>query len=188
MYLSSDCLFNAVLCTWLVKSGPDDLSSQIFGIAAVFGLRRVLWRHRNTYSVKERLFLSSKKGINSFAFSSCPIYKSWLDKWTESGTNPRYATQTVYPLGPEPQAALDHATPLHTALEDTMKKAVKFTAESITSHLNLVRSNQIRHRILIKLPLMWKPGKTLFNKYKSPPFTSGFNIVNLQEQLVAEIV
>ncbi len=36
---------------------------------------------------------------------------------------------------------------------------------------------QIRRRILLKLriseqtPLMWKPGKTLFNKHKSPPFT-----------------
>ncbi len=42
---------------------------------------------------------------------------------------------------------------------------------------NLVRSIQIQNRILLKLqtseqtPLMWKPGKTLFNKHKSPPFT-----------------
>ncbi len=45
-------------------------------IFADFALRRVLWRHRNAHSVKERLFLSSKNGMNSFAFSSCPIYKS----------------------------------------------------------------------------------------------------------------
>ncbi len=38
----------------------------------------VLWRHRNAHSVKERLFLSSKNGMNSFAFSSCPIYKSYI--------------------------------------------------------------------------------------------------------------
>ncbi len=44
-----------------------------------------------------------------------------------------YAAQTVYLLGPEPRAALDHATPLYTALGDTVKKVVEFTTESITS-------------------------------------------------------
>ncbi len=34
---------------------------------------------------------------------------------------------------PDPWAALDHATPLYTALGDTVKKVVEFTAESITS-------------------------------------------------------
>ncbi len=45
------------------------------------------------------------------------------DKRSESGTNPRYSfgLQTVYLLGPEPRAALDHATPLYTALGDTVK-------------------------------------------------------------------
>ncbi len=45
------------------------------------------------------------------------------DKRTESGTNPRYSfgLQTVYLLGPEPWAAFDHATPLYTALGDTVK-------------------------------------------------------------------
>ncbi len=52
--------------------------SSIFQIAADFALRRGLWRHRNAHSVKERLFLSSKNGMNSFAFSSCPIYKSCI--------------------------------------------------------------------------------------------------------------
>ncbi len=32
-----------------------------------------------------------------------------------------YMAQTVYRLGPEPRAALDHATPLYTALGDTVK-------------------------------------------------------------------
>ncbi len=83
------------------------------------------------------------------------------DKRTESGTNPRYSfgLQTVYLLGPAPRAALDHATPLYTALGDTVNKV-----DSITSLSNLVRSIQIRHRIMLKLqtseqtPLMWKPG------------------------------
>ncbi len=52
-------------------------SSHIFVIVADFGLRRVPWRHRNAHSVKERLFLSLKNGMNSLAFSSCPIYKSY---------------------------------------------------------------------------------------------------------------
>ncbi len=69
------------------------------------------------------------------------------DKRTESGTNPRYMAQTVYLLGPEPQAALDRATPLYTALRDTVKKVVEFTAESITSvkscekHSNLAQNS-----------------------------------------------
>ncbi len=83
------------------------------------------------------------------------------DKRTESGTNPRYSfgLQTVYLLGPEPRAALDHVTPLYTARGDTVNKV-----ESITSLSDLVRSLQIRHRIMLKLqtseqtPLMWKPG------------------------------
>ncbi len=83
------------------------------------------------------------------------------DKRTESGLNPRYSfgLQTVYLLGPAPRAALDHATPLYTALGDTVNKV-----DSITSLSNLVRSIQIRHRIMLKLqtseqtPLMWKPG------------------------------
>ncbi len=83
------------------------------------------------------------------------------DKRTESGTNPRYSfgLQTVYLLGPAPRAALDHATPLYTARGDTVNKV-----DSITSLSNLVRSIQIRHRIMLKLqtseqtPLMWKPG------------------------------
>ncbi len=95
------------------------------------------------------------------------------DKRTESGTNPRYSfgLQTVYLLGPEPRAALDHATPLYTALGDTVNKE-----ESITSLSDLVRSLQIRHRIMLKLqtseqtPLMWKQDKHC-SINTSPPFT-----------------
>ncbi len=105
--------------------------------------------------------------------------RATLDKRTESVTNPRYAfgLQTVYLLGPAPRAALDHATPLYTALGDTVKKVVELAAESITFLSDLVRSIQIRHIIVLKLqiseqtPLMWKTGETLFNKHKSPPFT-----------------
>ncbi len=82
-----------------------------------------------------------------------------------------YAAQTVYLLGPEPRAALDHATLLYTALGDTVK-VVEFIAESITSLSNLVRSIQIRRRILLKKRISEQtPLKALFNKHKSPPFT-----------------
>ncbi len=50
---------------------------------ADFGLRRVLWRHLNAYSVKERLFLSSTNGMNSLAFSSSPIYKSYIGQMNQ---------------------------------------------------------------------------------------------------------
>ncbi len=99
----------------------------------------------------------------------------------------------VYLLRPEPRAALDHATPLYTALGDTVKKVVEFTNISITSLSNLVRSIQIQQIIMLKLqtseqtPLMWKPGETLFNKHITT-IHHGFNIVRLQEQLVTEMV
>ncbi len=50
-----------------------------------------------------------------------------------------YAAQTVYLLGPEPRAALDHATPLYTALGDTVKKVVR-----------------IRHRINNICQILWE--------------------------------
>ncbi len=154
-------------------------NSAIFQIAADFALRRVLWRHRNAHSVKERLFLSSKMEWTALRSLHARFTRATLDKRTESGTNPRYSfgLQTVYLLGPAPRAALDHATPLYTALGDTVKKVVELAAESITFLSDLVRSIQIRHRIMLKLqiseqtPLMWKTGETLFNKHKSPPFT-----------------
>ncbi len=86
------------------------------------------------------------------------------------------AAQTFYLLGPEPRAALDHTTPLYTVLGDTVKKVVEFAAESIKSvkscekHSKSVQ-NSVKATISEQTPLMWKPGKTLFNKPKSPPFT-----------------
>ncbi len=80
--------------------------------------------------------------------------RATLDKRTESGTNPRYSfgLQTVYLLGQAPRAALDHATPLYTALGDTVKKVVELAAESITflsekhsnSAHNYVKATDIR--------------------------------------------
>ncbi len=42
-----------------------------------------------------------------------------------------YAAQTVYLLGPEQWAALNHATPLYTALGDTVKQVVEFAFERL---------------------------------------------------------
>ncbi len=69
---------------------------------------------------------------------------------------------------PEQRAALDHTTPLYTALGDTVKKVVEFAAESVTSQSDLVRNILIWWRILLKIriseqmPLMWKQGKHFF--------------------------
>ncbi len=105
--------------------------------------------------------------MNSLAFSSCPIYKSYIrqaNRKRNESTLLVWANviRTIYLLGPEPRAALDHATPLYTALGDTVKKAVEFTPESITSLSNLVRSIQIL--ISEQTPLMWKPGEKKFYK------------------------
>ncbi len=122
-----------------IKQTP--LFSQIFQIAADFARRRVLWRHRNAHSVKERLFLSSKKEINSFAFSLHPIYKSYIGQTNRNKSALLVWAILVYLLGPELRAALDHVTPLYTVLGD-YSEVVKFTAESITSQSDLVRSIQ----------------------------------------------
>ncbi len=104
--------------------------------------------------------------------------RATLDKRTESGTNPRYSfgLQTVYLLGPGAAGcSRSRDTVIHSA--GRYSEVVEFTAESITFLSDLVRSIQIRHRIMLKLqileqtPLMWKTGETLFNKHKSPPFT-----------------
>ncbi len=68
--------------------------------------------------------------MNSFAFSSCPIYKSYIGQTNRKRNKSALLVWAilVYLLGPEPRAALDHATPLYTALGDTVNKE-----ESITS-------------------------------------------------------
>ncbi len=64
-----------------------------------------------------------------------------------------YTAQTIYLLGPEPWAALDHATPLNTALGDTVKKVVEFTAESLTS-VKSCEKHSIQHRIIRQTKLV----------------------------------
>ncbi len=102
--------------------------------------------------------------MNSLCSHHDQFTRATSDKRTERGPNPRYSfgLQTVYLLRAEPRAALDHATPLYTALGDTEMKAV-----SITSLSNLVRSIQIILKLQTseQTPLMWKPGKTLLNKH-----------------------
>ncbi len=100
--------------------------------------------------------------MNSLAFSSCPIYKSYIRQANRKRNESALLVwanviRTIYLLGLEPRAALDHVTPLYTALGDTVKKA-----ESITSLSNLVRSIQIL--ISEQTPLMWKPGEKKFYK------------------------
>ncbi len=151
--------------------------------STVFDLRLIPWRHPTSHSVEERLFLSFKYGMSSIAFSSWQeLHRTNKPKVERiHATRLGYAAQTIYLLGPELRAALDHATPLYTVLGDAVKKVVEFTAESITSQSNLVRSFQIQRSNLLKLriseqtPLLWKAGKTLFNKQIST-IHHGFNI------------
>ncbi len=142
---------------------------------------------------------SQRKVVSQFekwneqpAFSSCPIYKSYFGQINRKRNESALLVWATDRLSARTGAAgcsRSRDTPSYTALGDTVKKVVKFTAESITSLLNLVRSIQI----LLKLqtseqtPLMWKPGETLFNKHITT-IHHGFNIVRLQEQLVAEMV
>ncbi len=99
--------------------------------------------------------------------------RATLENRTERGMNLRYSfgLKTVYLFG------CSRSRHTVTALGDTVKKVVEFTAESIISLSDPERSNQIQRRILLKLqtseqtPLMWKPWEKLFNNHKFPPFT-----------------
>ncbi len=145
-----------------------------------FALRRVLWRRRNAHSVKERLFLSSKNGMNSFAFYSCPIYKSYIGqinrKWNKSAL-------LIWAIWRRPFISSDRSRGLLSITQhhNTQRWEIQWSSQ-IHSGINnicqiLWEAFNMRHRIMLKLqtseqtPLMWKPGETLFNKYKSPPFT-----------------
>ncbi len=115
------------------------------------GWKREKWRWHTVYvqpdafSQKIYIFSVWTMELNSLRSQHDRFTRATSDKRTKSGKNPRYSfgLQTVYLLGPEPWAALDPATPLYTALGDTVKKVDEFTAESITSLSNLVRSIQI---------------------------------------------
>ncbi len=114
--------------------------------------RHIPWNRYNLEKYRDIHFWSYRPALsvctmelNSLRSQHDRFTRATSDKRTKSGTNPRYSfgLQTVYLLGPEPWAALDPATPLYTALGDTVKKVDEFTAESITSLSNLVRSIQI---------------------------------------------
>ncbi len=112
----------------------NQANSAIFQIAADFALRRVLWRHRNAHSVKERLFLSSKNGMNSFAFSSCPIYKSYIGQTNRKRNKSALLVWATDRLSARTGAAgcsRSRDTVIHSA--GRYSEIVEFTAESITS-------------------------------------------------------
>ncbi len=59
--------------------------------------------------------------------SPTPTPKPTNTRGAQSGRGAEFGTTT------ERRAALDHTTPLYTALGDTVKKVVEFAAESLTS-------------------------------------------------------
>ncbi len=72
--------------------------------------------------------------MNSFAFSSCTIYKSCIGQTNRKRNKSALLVWATDRLSARTgaAAALDHATPLYTALGDTVKKVVELAAESIT--------------------------------------------------------
>ncbi len=81
--ISLNLLCSVSVCQSLQDSAIAEFiaNSAIFQIAADFPQILCLDASCDAIAmriVKERLFLSSKNGINSFAFSSCPIYKSYI--------------------------------------------------------------------------------------------------------------
>ncbi len=128
-------------------------------VMRISSVKTVLWLEVNLHHLLSdgaAFTTQSRRSLTSYAISralSHAIHLRFLsvnclacqwtisDKRTQSGTNPSYlfGLQTVNLFGPEPPAALDHATPLCKALGDTVKKVV-----SITSLSNLVRSSNLR--------------------------------------------
>ncbi len=97
--------------------------------------------------------------------------------WTNEirATRLGYAAQTVYLLGTEPRAALDHATPLYTALGDTVKKVVEFSAESITT---------VKFVFYITYIYIYKreQGTTINRKQLRPHITENVGLIEQQKK------
>ncbi len=134
---------------------------------------RPLTSSQSAFSQRKVVYQFKKLNEHLWILIMPDLQRATLDKLTESGTNLCYSFDL---LGLEPRAALDHATPLYSALGDTVKKEVEFSAESITSQSDHVRRIQIWWRILLKLriseqtPLMWKPGETLSKQLHHSPW------------------
>ncbi len=98
-----------------------------------FALRRVLWCLRNAHSVKKRLFLSSKNGINSFAFSSCPIYKSYIGQ-TNRKRNKSALSYSFGLYGADHLSARTGATGCSRSRDTVIHSAGRYSEESSRIH------------------------------------------------------
>ncbi len=132
--------------------------SAIFVIAADFGFRRVPWGHRNVHCQRKYVSQFEKMEWTSVHSHHAWFTRATLDKQTERGTNPHYlfglhGADRLSARAGAAGCSRSRKTPLYTSLGDAVKKVVEFTAESITSLLNLVRIFKIRCRILLKLPI-----------------------------------
>ncbi len=66
-----------------IKQTPQ-FSQELTNILHILGLGTS--HHHNVHPVKERLFLSLKNGMDSLAFSLCPIYKSYIGQTNRKQT------------------------------------------------------------------------------------------------------
>ncbi len=124
-------------------------SSQIFVIAADFPQILGLDVSRDVIAMRiqsKKCFSVWKMEWTALRSHHARFTRATLDKQIESGTNTHYLFELrgadVYLLRLEPWAALDHATPLYTALGDTVKKVVR-----------------IRHRINNICQILWEAFK-----------------------------
>ncbi len=96
------------------------------------------------------------------------------DKQTESGTNPRYSFGlhgTVYLLGPEPRAALDHATPRYSEESSRIHSRINnISVKSCEKHSNSAHNYIQATDIRINATDV-ETRKKNFYKHKSPWFT-----------------
>ncbi len=115
-------------------------------------------------------------GMNSLRSHHAQFTRATLDKQNKSGTNPRYSFRL---RGADCLSARAGATGCSRSRDTVLHSAGRYS--EIHHRINNISvkscENQIQRRILLKLriseqtPLMWKPGKTLFNNHNIPPFT-----------------
>ncbi len=141
-------------------------SSQNFVIAAVLGLRRVPWCHRNAHSVKERLLLSLKNGTNSLTFIMPDLQE--LHRTNEPKAERIHATR----LGSDRLSARTGAAGCSRSRDTVIHSAGRYSEESRINNISVKSCEKLSNSISEQTPLMRKPGKTMFSKHKSPPFTT----------------
>ncbi len=159
----------------IAELSQNQANAAIFARARKFHICRRFWASTRPLTSSQSAFSQRKvvyqfKKFNEHLYSHHARFtRATLDKLTESGTNPCYSFDLL--------GLLCHATPLYTALGDTVKKSNSPRNQNISVRSCEKNSNWwriLKLRISEQTPLMWKPGETLLSKQLH--LHHGFNI------------